>query len=96
MPLGLGLGYRRRLGEARAVSVFATPFYQWTRVSGVEAAEGEEPELDGNLFRVSLGAEVLLTRRIGATLGYELGATAEEGRPGQTGGIFGAGVSFVF
>jgi hypothetical protein len=97
VPLGLGIGYRRRLGEARAVAVFATPFYQWTRVSGVEAVEGaEEAELDSNLFRVSLGAEALLTRRIGVTLGYELGTTAEDGRPGPTGGIFGAGVAFVF
>ena len=97
VPLGLGIGYRRRLGEARAVSVFATPFYQWTRVTGVETVEGaEEAELDSNLFRVSLGAEALLTRRIGVTLGYELGTTAEDGRPGPTGGIFGAGVAFVF
>ncbi len=97
VPLGLGLGYRRRLGEVRAVSVFATPFYQWTRVTGVDPVEGaEEAELDSNLFRVALGAEALLTRRIGVTLGYELGTTAEEGRPGPSGGIFGAGVAFVF
>lgn len=96
VPLGLGIGYRRRLGEARAASVFATPFYQWTRVTGVEAVEGVEQELDSNLFRISLGAEVLVTRRIGVTLGYELGTTAEDGRPGPSGGIFGAGVAYVF
>ena len=94
VPLGVGVGYRRPLGGDRAVSVFATPFYQWTRLSGVEgAAEGET---DSNLVRLALGAEALLTRRIGLTLGYELGTTAEVGRPGPTGGIFGAGLAFVF
>lgn len=96
VPLGLGVGYRRRLGEVRAVSVFATPFYQWTRVTGIEPVDGVELELDSNLFRVALGAEALVTRRIGVTLGYELGTTAEAGRPGPSGGIFGAGVAFVF
>lgn len=96
VPLGVGIGYRRRVGANRVVSVFATPFYQWTRVSGVEAVEGAEQELDSSLFRVSLGAEALLTRRIGVTLGYELGTTADDGRPGPSGGIFGAGLAFAF
>ena len=97
VPLGVGVGYRRRLGADRAVSVFATPFYQWTRVTGVEPVPGaEDAELDSSLFRVSLGAEALLTRRIGVTVGYELGTTADAGRPGPTGGIFGAGLAFGF
>lgn len=96
VPLGVGIGYRRRLGAARAVAVFATPFFQWTRISGEGGGDDVDPELDSNLFRVALGAEAVLTRRLGVTLGYELGATADEGRPGPIGGIFGAGVSFAF
>lgn len=44
VPIGVGVGYRRALGADRAVSVFATPFYQFTRVSGREDVEGEAPE----------------------------------------------------
>jgi hypothetical protein len=94
VPVGVGVGYRRRLGETRAVSLFATPFYSWVRRGG--DAAGEAAESESNLFRASLGAEVLVTRRIGVALGYELGSNAEEGRPGPTGGVFGVGASFAF
>ena len=96
VPLGLGVGYRRAIGETRAVSVFATPFYLYVRQTGVEVPEGSEAELQSSLFRISLGGEVLLTRRIGVTLGYELGSTTSEGRPGPSGGVFGVGAAYAF
>src|SRR5690606_35729440 len=34
IPVGIGLGYRLPLGETRAMSVFATPFYSWVRATG--------------------------------------------------------------
>jgi hypothetical protein len=99
VPLGVGVGYRRRLGEERAVAAFVTPFFNWVRRTGelpVEARQDGEVSQDSNLFRTSLGLDAVLTSRLGATVGYEFGATAEAGRPGPTGGVFGAGLSYRF
>ncbi|HEY0970159.1 MAG TPA: hypothetical protein VGE02_04170 [Gemmatimonadales bacterium] len=100
IPIGVGLGWRRRMGETRAISAFVTPFFNWVRSTGTlpePPAPGVEVRRDANLFRTSVGVEGLVTTRLGVTVGYEFGATAEEGvRPGPTGGIFGAGVSYVF
>lgn len=96
LPIGVGLGYRRRLGETRAISAFVTPFYSWVRRTG-ELPEGVPDERqDSNLVRASVGAEALVTARLGVTIGYEFGATAGEGRPGPTGGILGGGLSYIF
>ena len=91
VPAGVGLGYRRRLGETRAVAVSATPFFAWYRVT--ESGTGED---DSNLFRTTLAADLLVTRSIGVTAAYELGATAGEGAPGPTGGLLGIGLSYTF
>lgn len=106
VPLGVGLGYRRRMGESRAVALFVTPFFNWVRRTGEQPAEVREGEGEGegegaasqdsNLFRTSLGLDAVLTSRLGASIGYEFGASAEAGRPGPTGGVFGAGLSFRF
>ncbi len=100
IPIGVGVGWRRAIGETRAISAFVTPFFNWVRATG-DAPEPPEPGVevrrDANLFRTSVGVEALVTTRLGVTVGYEFGASAEPGvRPGPTGGIFGAGVSYIF
>ena len=94
VPAGIGVGYRRRIGETRALALFLTPSYTWTRRTGAEAADGLGDE--SNLFRTAIGGDLMMTERIGVTAGYEFGATAGNGAPGATGGIFGLGVSYIF
>lgn len=89
VPAGLGLGYRRRLGETRGISVYATPFYSWSRTTG------DTPVRSG-LFRAGAGVDVSLTRAIGATIGIEAGAKADPGKPGATGTLWGVGLSYAF
>lgn len=100
VPLGVGLGYRRRLGEERAVAAFVTPFFNWVRRTGDAPADlpggGAAVSQDSNLFRTSVGVDAVLTSRLGVSIGYEFGATAEAGRPGPTSGVFGAGLSYMF
>ncbi|HEX5581746.1 MAG TPA: hypothetical protein VFX39_09230, partial [Gemmatimonadaceae bacterium] len=99
VPVGVGLGWRRRMGETRALSAFVNPFFRWVRRTGdLPEGEGEgEVQRDASLFRTSVGVEAIVTTRLGLTAGYEFGATAEQGvRPGPTGGIFGAGLSYIF
>lgn len=96
IPVGVGIGYRMPLGDTRALSVFATPFYSWSRATGEAADALDEDARSGSLFRASVGAEALVSNRIGVTLGYEFGSNAGDGRPGPSGGIFGAGVSYIF
>jgi hypothetical protein len=100
VPVGVGVGYRRRLGGERAVAAFVTPFFNWARRTGeVPAPAGEagsDGSQDSNLFRTSLGIDAVLTSRLGASVGYELGAKADAGRPGPTGGVFGLGLSYRF
>jgi hypothetical protein len=96
IPVGVGLGYRRRLGATRAVSAFLTPYYALARRTG-DLPEGVDDELTtSHLFRASVGAEALVTARIGVSLGYDFGGAADEGKPGPAGGIFGAGLSYIF
>jgi hypothetical protein len=94
VPAGIGVGYRRRIGETRALALFLTPSYTWTRRTGADAADGLGDE--SNLFRTAIGGDLVVTDRIGVTAGYEFGATAGSGAPGATGGIFGLGVSYIF
>lgn len=96
VPAGVGVSYRRALGDARAIALFATPFYSFTRVSG--AAEGTvlEDDARSQLFRASVGADLLVARQIGLTAGYEFGQTADAGRAGAKGGIFGVGLTYAF
>jgi len=91
IPVGLGVGYRFGLGATRSVSAYASPFFVWSRVSERGArAEGD------NAMRGSVAADLVLTRNVGLTLGYEFGAKTNEGAFGSTSGIFGAAVSYAF
>lgn len=91
VPAGLAVGFRQAMGETRGFSVYAAPFYAWTRVEPTD-----EPALSKGLIRVSGGLDLGITRKIGVTLGYEAGARAGELDPGPRGGVFGVAASYAF
>jgi hypothetical protein len=93
LPAGIAAGYRRALGETRAISVYGSSFYGWTRLtSDVGGAE----KVSKGLIRFSGGLDVALTPGFGVTIGYEAGATADADEPGPTGSVFGIGLSYAF
>ena len=89
-PIGVAAGFRAAIGETRGISVYAAPFLRLSRAD-LGGGAGE----NNWLFRGSVGVDVAALPRLGVTLGYEFGATADAGEPGPTGGIFGLGVSYV-
>ena len=86
--LGASVGYRRALGATRAVSVYAAPFYGYNRVNQAGA--------NSSLLRVSVGADVLVVRRVGLSLGLETGQTPGAADPGPGRLVTGAGLSYAF
>lgn len=91
VPVGVSAGYRFTFGETRSVSAYASPFFVWSRVS----ERGTRAEGD-NGFRGSVGADLVMTRRVGLTAGYEFGGGASGDAPGSSNGVFGIAVSYVF
>jgi hypothetical protein len=89
VPAGASVSWRTRLGERRGISIYAAPFYSWTRVSVDEESQSK------GLLRASFGVDVAVVPSLGITVGYELGQKADEGEPGATGGTFGVGVSYA-
>ncbi len=89
VPAGASISWRTRLGERRGISIYAAPFYSWTRVSFDDESESK------GLIRASFGVDVAVVPALGITVGYELGQKADEGEPGATGGTFGVGVSYA-
>jgi hypothetical protein len=90
IPLGISVGYRRALGtNGRGISAYVSPFYTWARVRA-----NQQTETNG-LFRVSVGIDAAVLPSVGVTVGYETGATADEGKPGAISGIFGLGISYA-
>ena len=85
---GGSVGYRRALGETRAVAVYAAPFYGYNRVSAGGA--------NSSLLRVSVGADVVLVRRVGLSAGLETGQVAGDGEPGPARTVTGAGLTYAF
>jgi hypothetical protein len=92
-PVGVAGGYRRALGVTRALSVYASSFYGWTKVTSDVA--GVETVSKG-LIRFSGGVDVAVLSKLGVTIGYEAGQTADAGEPGPTGSVFGIGLSYAF
>ena len=90
VPVGAAVGYGRTIA-GRGVSVYASPFYNWTRTT----FDGGDA-LTGGLVRVSVGVDVGLFRSIGVTGGAEFGQNAEEGDVGPSGSKWGLGVSWAF
>ena len=86
---GATIGYRRALGSTRGISVYAAPFYSWSRIDAGDVA------VRGGSFRVSFGVDVTVVRSIGLTVGYETGAEADEGDAGPLGDVFGIGLSYA-
>jgi hypothetical protein len=94
VPVGVGLGWRRALGQTRAISLHASPFFSWWRQT---VTEGDEEEVvSKGLFRASVGADVSLFGNFGATAGLEAGSKAKDGDPGPLGTVWGVALSYAF
>ena len=91
VPVGVGAGYRFPIGETRSVSAYASPFFVWSRLS----ERGARAQAD-NKMRGSVAADLVLTRNIGLTAGYEFGGKSNGGALGAGSGLFGAAVSYAF
>jgi hypothetical protein len=89
VPAGASVSWRMRLGERRGISLYAAPFYSWTRLSFDDESENK------GLVRASFGVDVAVVPSLGITVGYEMGQTAEADEPGATGGTFGIGISYA-
>lgn len=91
VPAGVSIGFRQAMGETRGFSLYVAPFFSWTRI-----APATGPAVSAGLIRASAGLDFGITRRIGATLGYEAGAKAGALDPGPRGGVFGVALSYAF
>lgn len=85
VPLGVSLGWRKAFGGDHGVSVYGVPAY--VLYSGGTKNEG--------LFRGAVGADVGITRSLGATLGIGFGGTRPRGVGGPSGTLYGIGVSYA-
>ena len=91
IPVGVSAGYRFPIGATRSVAAYASPFFVWSRLS----ERGSRAQGD-NAMRGSVAGDLVLTRNIGITAGYEFGAKTSSGAFGATSGVFGAAVSYAF
>jgi hypothetical protein len=91
VPVGVGVGYRFGLGATRSVAAYASPFFVWSRLS----ERGSRAQGD-NAMRGSVALDLVLTRNIGITAGYEFGGGSSGGPFGGSSGLFGAAVSYAF
>lgn len=89
IPVGVGAGYRAPLGATRSVAAYASPFFVWSRLS----ERGTRAQGD-NAMRGSVALDLVLTRNVGVTAGYEFGSSG--GSFGASSGLFGAAVSYAF
>ena len=87
-PIGATVGYRRALGATRAFAVYATPFYSYTGA--------RNPRASSSVFRYAVGADVLVVRRVGLTVGYEGGGEPAADAPGVRSPVSGLGLSYAF
>jgi hypothetical protein len=90
LPAGIALGWRRAIGATRALSLYAAPFYNWSRVS----LDGETRSAEH--VRVSAGLDFAVTPSWGVTVGVETGQEADVDEPGPTGMAVGLGLSYAF
>jgi hypothetical protein len=91
IPVGVGAGYRFPIGDTRSVSAYASPFFVWSRLS----EKGSRAQGD-NAMRGAVAGDLVLTRNIGITAGYEFGGKTTDGAFGASSGVFGAAVSYAF
>jgi len=85
VPLGAAIGYRRAFGSNHGISIYATP--AWVIYTGGTKTDG--------LFRVAVGADVGITRSIGATVGVDFGGTRAKELGGPSSAQYGIGVSYA-
>ena len=93
IPVGAAAGYRRALGATRAISVYGSSFYGWTRATSDADTDASEQK---GLIRFSIGVDVTVIPSLGLTLGYEFGAKAGDEEPGPASSMFGIGLSYAF
>ena len=85
IPLGAAIGYRRTIGSNHGISIYATP--AWVIYSGGAKTDG--------LFRAAIGADIGITRAIGATIGVDFGGTRAKELGGPSSAQYGIGVSYA-
>ena len=90
VPAGASIGWRRAMGATRALSLYAAPFYNWTRLT-----VDDESTTAGHV-RVSAGLDLAVTPSWGVTVGLETGQEADADEPGPTGIGYGLGLSYAF
>jgi hypothetical protein len=91
IPVGVGAGYRFPIGATRSIAAYASPFFVWSRLS----EKGSRAQGD-NAMRGAVAGDLVLTRNIGITAGYEFGGKTTSGAFGASSGVFGAAVSYAF
>ena len=85
VPVGLSASYRRALGARRGMSVYASPFYRWSR------AEANTVVSSGTI-RFSAGLDFAFSRALGLTVGGEFGGKTNGNSETST---IGGGISFI-
>ncbi|HEY4217529.1 MAG TPA: hypothetical protein VGM67_10355 [Gemmatimonadaceae bacterium] len=85
IPVGAAVGWRHAIGGNHGISVYATPSYVF--FTGGTKTDG--------LVRVGVGADVGITKAIGATLGAEFGGNRPRGFGGPSGALYGIGLSYA-
>jgi hypothetical protein len=85
IPVGAAVGWRHAIGATHGLSVYATPSYVF--FTGGKKTDG--------LVRVGIGADVGITKAIGATVGADFGGTRPRGFGGPSGSLFGVGLSYA-
>jgi len=85
IPLGAAVGYRRTIGSNHGISIYATP--AWVIYSGGTQTNG--------LFRAAIGADIGITRSLGATVGVDFGGTRAKELGGPSSSQYGIGLSYA-
>ena len=85
IPVGAAVGWRHAIGATHGLSVYATPSYVF--FTGGKKTDG--------LVRVGIGADIGITKAIGATVGADFGGTRPRGFGGPSGALFGVGLSYA-
>jgi len=86
VPLGAAIGWRRALGAAHGVSIYASPSY-------VLFSGGTK---SGGLVRGAVAADVGITPSLGFTAGIEFGQTRGRAIGGPSGTLYGVGLAYAF
>jgi hypothetical protein len=86
VPVGAAIGWRRALGAAHGVSVYASPSYVF--FSGGSKS--------GGLVRGAVAADIGITRSLGFTAGIEFGQTRSRAVGGPSGTSYGLGLAYAF